>query len=158
MTSSWARWLSRSPTGSGRLRPLILDLSTISELLFASKCVGLHPDDAITALSREANVSLITPLIGYARIRHVLPTLLHPPRSVDSVQPEPTAVNGGLSPPPARGLMDQRPHGRHTSEGGGSHGHRGPPPGHGPPPLPPARSRPRGVRSGPHRIRPAGDT
>src|ERR671911_552739 len=111
MTSSWARWLSRSPTGSGRLRPLILDLSTISELLFASKCVGLHPDDAITALSREANVSLITPLIGYARIRHVLPTLLHPSRSVDSVQPESAAANGGLSPPPARGLMDQRPHG-----------------------------------------------
>jgi site-specific DNA recombinase len=32
------------------------------------------------------NVSLITPLIGYAQIRHLLPTLLHPPWSVDPVQ------------------------------------------------------------------------
>ena len=37
-------------------------------------------------------MSLITPLIGYARIRHLLPTLLHPPRSVDPVQPEPAAA------------------------------------------------------------------
>ena len=40
-------------------------------------------------------MSLITPLIGYARIRHLLPTLLHPPRSVDPVQLEPPAATGG---------------------------------------------------------------
>jgi hypothetical protein len=39
-------------------------------------------------------VSLITPLLGYARIRHLLPTLLHPPRSLNPVQLEP-------QPPPA---------------------------------------------------------
>jgi len=56
-------------------------------------------------------VSLITPLIGDARIRHLLPTLLHPPRSVDPVQAEPPAASGGPGPPPARGHLDQRPHG-----------------------------------------------
>ena len=39
-------------------------------------------------------MSLITPLLAYARIRDLLPTLLHPPGSVDPVQPEP-------QPPPA---------------------------------------------------------
>src|SRR5215207_4985715 len=77
------------------MRPLVLELSTLSELLFASKCLRLHADARTTGLSREANVSLITPLIGYARIRHLLPTLLHPPRSLDSVQPEPAAATGG---------------------------------------------------------------
>src|SRR5918994_797013 len=105
MRSSWSRCSPRSPARPGRLRPLLLELSTISELMFASKCLRLHPGDPVTALSREANVSLITHLIGYARIRHVLPTLLHPPRSVDPVQPEPTAATGGPSPPPARGYM-----------------------------------------------------
>jgi hypothetical protein len=39
-------------------------------------------------------VPLITPLIGYARIRHLLPTLLHPPRSVDlsKLNPQPPAA------------------------------------------------------------------
>jgi hypothetical protein len=40
---------------------------------------------AVSATTREANVSLSTPLIAYARIRDLLPTLLHPPRSVDPV-------------------------------------------------------------------------
>src|SRR5215203_2823510 len=111
MGSSWSRCSPRSPAGSGRVRLLVLELSTISELLFASKCLRLHPGDMVIVLSREANVSLITPLIGYARIRHLLPTLLHPPRSLDSVQPEPAAATGGPSPPPARGHLDERPHG-----------------------------------------------
>ena len=51
-------------------------------------------------------MSLITPLIGYARIRHLLPTLLHPPRSVDPVHSEPPAATGGPSPPPAGGHLD----------------------------------------------------
>jgi hypothetical protein len=46
-------------------------------------------------MSREANLSLISPLVGYARIRHLLATLLHPPRSVDPVQAEPPAATGG---------------------------------------------------------------
>src|SRR5215212_7159622 len=65
----------------------------------------------LTVASRETNVSLITPLIGYGRIRHLLPTLLHPPRSVDPVQlASPAATTGGPSPPPARGHLDERPH------------------------------------------------
>src|SRR3712207_4284436 len=111
MRSSRSRCCPRFPGVSGRLRPLVLDLSTVSELLFASNCLRLHPGGPDTGLSSEANVSLITPLIGCARIRHLLPTLLHPPRSVDSVQPEPSAATGGPSPPPARGHLDERPHG-----------------------------------------------
>src|SRR5215212_4479026 len=60
---------------------------------------------------REANVSLITLLMGYGLIRHLLSTLLHPPRSVDSVQlASSAATTGGPSPPPARGHLDERPH------------------------------------------------
>src|SRR5918992_715430 len=111
MRSSWSRCCPRLPGVSVRLRPLVLELSTVSELLFASNCLRLHPGGPDTGLSREANVSLITPLIGYARIRHLLPTLLHPPRSVDAVQLEPPAATGGPGPPPARGHLDERPHG-----------------------------------------------
>jgi hypothetical protein len=37
--------------------------------------------------------------------------LLHPPRSVDPVRAEPSAATGGPGPPPARGHLDDRPHG-----------------------------------------------
>ena len=50
-------------------------LSTISEVTFASKSLRLHPDDPVTLASTEANVSLITPLITYARNGHLVPAL-----------------------------------------------------------------------------------
>jgi hypothetical protein len=66
-------------------------------------------------ISREANVSLITLLIGYGRIRHRLPTL-HPARSVDPVQfASPAATTGGPSSPHARGHLDARPSCRRRS-------------------------------------------
>src|SRR5262245_26465802 len=100
MRSLLSRKLHGSPAPH-RLRPRVPEFpqyqnSCLPPTASSSMLVARLPRS-----SWEANVSLITPLIRYARIRHLLPTLLHPPRSVDPDQPAPATATVGPSPPPA---------------------------------------------------------
>jgi hypothetical protein len=47
MRSSWGAMKVQVADGSGRVRPLVLEFSTIAELLFASKGLRLHADDSV---------------------------------------------------------------------------------------------------------------